>query len=81
MFRHDGELHIVLAIASSDSNTSIEIVLQMTKVVTVFLVLQPSFFIGKVFLQDQLILTTIRKSDGNFRDVIKGSILPNGNCG
>ena len=75
MIRHDGELNIIFTITSGNSNTSFWIVLQMSKVVAMILVLQHLFLIGKVFLQNQLILVTIRKCYFNFRDVIEGPIL------
>ena len=75
MIRHDGELNIILTITPGYSNTSFWIVVQMSKVVAMVLILQHLFLISKVFLQNQLILVTIRKCDFNFRDVIEGPIL------
>ena len=79
--RHDGKVQVILTIASSDSNASSRIILQMTIVIAMFLVFQPGLLIGEMFLKNQLVFKSIGKSDGDFRDVIKGPILPYSNGG
>ena len=48
----------------------------MTIVIAMFLVFQPGLLIGEMFLKNQLVFKSIGKSDGDFRDVVKGPILP-----
>ena len=74
----NGELQIVSAITSRNSNTSIWIILQVTKVIAMFLVCHSIFLVEKVLLQDYLVKVAIRKSNVNFGDVIqRPSVLLN----
>ena len=78
MVSQNGELQIVTAITSCNSNTSIWIILQVAKVIAMFLVCYPIFFVEKVLLQDNFVKVAIRKGNVNFGYVIqRPSILPN----
>ena len=78
VIRHDRKVQLVLAITSSNGNASLRIVLQVAKVIAMFLVCHPIFFVGKVLLQDNFVKVAIRKGNVNFGDVIqRPSVLLN----